>query len=293
MNGRNGLRRAVSLALALAVTAGSALAAGEEFIRVEDTVCGDPACQVFDLSGDGEYPETFFYDVPEDGVTALIFFKNGCWNCANLFRGIGILTEDPRVNVVAVSLQDREESQSFADAYVGDKLERVYYQPFSFQNPGWAYVDLLSGGNGGSLSMRTAFAALVTEEDGVNYIRWFQHGVSSAQAVKAQVDALLSGTPEEPEGLPASASLLEADFGGATASFAASIANRSGGALSGQLWAAGYAGERLTDLEVRDLALPAGGSCEERFTVQGEGARLFLLDGDLRPLMKPLETGRL
>lgn len=290
MNGRNQLRWAASLALALVVTAGSALAAGEEFIRVEDIVRGDPACRVFELAGDGEFPETFSYDVPEGGVTALIFFKNGCWNCANLFRGLGVLTEDPRVNVAAVSLGDREETRSFADAHIGDKLERVYYQPG--YNPGWAYVDLLSGGNGGSLSMGTAFVVLVTEESGTHYIRWFQQGVSSAQTVKDQVDALLGGVPEEPEGLPASAVLSAEDCGGGTASFAAGVSNRSGGALSGRLWAAGYAGERLTDLEVRDLALPAGGSCEERFTVQGEGARLFLLDGDLRPLMRPLEAGR-
>lgn len=292
MNGGNRLRRAASLVLALAVTAGSALAAGEEYIRVEDTVRSDPSCRVFDLAGDGEFPETFSYDVPEGGVTALIFFKNGCWNCANLFRGLSVLTEDPRVNVTAVSMQDRAETQSFADAYIGDKLERVYYQPVSYQNPGWAYVDLLSGRDGGRVSMETAFVVLVTEEDGTRWIRWYGMSVSNAQAVKDRADDLLGGTPEEPEGLPASASFSEEDCGGGTASFAASVANRSSGALSGRLWAAGYAGGRQTDLESRALMLAAGGSCTERFAVTGEGARLFLLDGDLRPLMKPLEAGR-
>lgn len=454
MNKRNWLRRAASLALALAVTAGSALAAGEEFIRVRDTVCGSPGYRVFDLAGDGEYPETFSYDVPEGGVAALIFFSSSCGRSQALFRGISVLTENPLVNVVPVTQDDRAAAQGFADTYIQGKIEHVYYNESAYQNPCDAYMNLL-GGTGG-----TAFVVLVTESGGVKTIRWSGTDVRDAQAVKARVDALLGGTPEEPEepaepsglidtvagqepsarvarlwgggsfepfdytvpeggvtalvfftygcgncanllqglslltedprvnvvavsledaqraaaaagayglagvvdevyyapynnpagfyarllydrasfgtalvvlaeeadgvkyirwhgegvrdartvkdqvdallggtsrpeDLPASAVLSAENCGGGKASFAAGVSNQSGGALSGRLWAAGYAGGRQTDMtSPRALTLPAGGSCTESFAVRGEGARLFFLDGDLRPLMRPLEAGR-
>lgn len=452
MNGKNLLRRAAALALALALAAGSARAAGADFIRVEDTVCGRPEYKVYDLEGDGEYPDWFDYTVPEGGVAALIFFSSACGKSQALFRGLSLLTDDPRVNVVPVTQDGRAAARSFADTYIQGRTEHVYYNETAYQNPYGAYMDLL-GENGGTAfvalvteengvktirwsgagvgsaqtvrtqadallggpeepeepeepsgltdtvagqepnarvgrlwggdgslepfdytvpeggvtaliffkygcpkcanllqglslltedprvnvtavsledaqraeaaagayglaglvdevyyapasnpaffyarllydrtSVGTAFVVLATEENGVKYIRWYGEGVGSAQAVKDQADALLGGPgPEEPEE-PASAVLSEADRGGGAVSFAAGISNRSGGDLTGRLWAAGYAGGRQTGLEDRPLALPPGGSRTERFTVPGEEAGLFFLDESLRPLMRALEA---
>ena len=293
MNGRNWLRRAALLALALAVTAGSALAVGEEFIRVEDTAAGLLA---FPL--EEEYPEAFAYGVPENGVAVLAFFGVNCPNSQNFFRTLSRRgwADDERVRVTAVEFGqaggDPAKIQAFADSYMGGRVQSgdIWYNyNGSGGGIGWAYADLLLGSSGFTMPL----VALVTEEDGTRFIRWSGSGVRDAAALDGKISALLGGALEEPEeDLPASAGLLGEDCGGGTASFAAGISNRSGGALSGWLWAAGYAGGCQRDLTLRALALPAGGSCEERFSVEGDGARLFFLDEDLRPLMRPLEAGR-
>lgn len=256
MNGRNWLRRAASLALALAVTAGSALAAEEEFIRVEDTAAGLLA---FPL--EEEYPEAFAYGVPENGVAVLAFFGVNCPNSQNFFRTLSRRgwADDERVRVTAVEFGqaggDPAKIQAFADSYMGGRVQSgdIWYNyNGSGGGIGWAYADLLLGSSGFTMPL----VALVTEEDGTRFIRWSGSGIRDAAALDGKISALL------------------------------------GGALSGWLWAAGYAGGCQRDLTLRALALPAGGSCEERFSVEGDGARLFFLDEDLRPLMKPLEAGR-
>ncbi len=130
---------AVLFVLALAPVSARA-AAVTEFVRIEDTV---PGGYVYDLWGDGTEAENFGYDIPEGGLTALIFFKNGCWNCQNLFTTITNcpLMDDPRVNVVAVSFQGREETQSFAENYMHGRFPKVYYDMNGVQ--AWKYVNLV------------------------------------------------------------------------------------------------------------------------------------------------------
>lgn len=251
---------------------------------VRDTVAGQPSYQVYGLDGSG--PEPFSYDVPEGGAAALVFFKPNCGNCAGLFQGLSVLTEDPRVSVTAVSIYGREETQGFLDRYLSVPLENVYYNENN--NPAWAYARLHYGDPDMTrVSIGTAFVLLVAEEDGVKYIRWSGMSVRDAGTVKAQADAILGALePEEPE-TPASAVLRDLERAGGNISFEVQAANRSAGALSGRLYAAGYAGGRLTDLRSAALELPANGRANERFSLRGETAKLFYLDGaGLRPLME-------
>lgn len=248
-----------------------------------DTIAGqEPYARVGRLwGGDGSY-EPFDYTVPEGGAAALVFFKYGCGNCANLLRGLSLLTEDPRVNVVAVSLEDAAQAAAAAGAYgLAGLVDEVYYAPSN--NPAGFYAQLLYGRG----SFGTAFVILAEEVNGVKYIRWSGMSVRDAGTVKAQADAILGALePEEPE-TPASAVLRDLERAGGSISFEVQAANRSAGALSGRLYAAGYAGGRLTDLRSAALELPANGRANERFSLRGETAKLFYLDGaGLRPLME-------
>ena len=134
--------------------------------------------------------------------------------------------------------------------------------------------------------MGTAFALLVTEEDGVNVIRWAGTSLSDARTVREAADAILGGAQEPPEtpGETVTVEILSPEREGETVSFSAGAVNQSGGDLSGRLYAAGYDGGRLADLRSLPLELPAGKAAVKSFSVRGETARLFFLDGSFRPL---------
>jgi len=277
--------RVLALALTLALLSGSALAAGEE-VRVEDTVSGAAACA---LMGDGE-PRPFVYDVPKGGAAVLIFFGINCGNCRQLFSGIAESdwADDPRVNIVAVECQSMsaESVRNFADACMGGKVQNIWYG--GTPSPTWAYARLLCG----ATSIKTAFAVIVTEEEGVRYIRWHGQGVHDERTLREELERLLGKAPEPPEeGCPASASLTGVSRGNGRISFTARVQNQSGGALTGWLFAVSDTGGRLTETARSPLELAGNEVSEKSFTLQGENAELFYLDAEgLRPLMVPLTT---
>lgn len=271
---------ALVLALALAVT--PALAAdAPASVHIEDTVSGG---YVYALSGDGSGMEPFRYDVPEGGVTALIFFGTGCQNCRSLFQTIaqGALSEDPRVNIVAVSLQGREATQSFADSYMGGTVSNVYYgQDASVP---WSYARLVLGS--GTSRFGTAFVLLIAKEDGKPYIVWQGQSVYDGWKVQEAVDELLGGGP--------AVRMIkvgeQAENGGVWVM--ADLRNTAGRPVSGTLYAVGYAGGRAADVQSLPLALPANGSAMKSLTVKGEAAKLFYLEeGTLRPLASAVTAG--
>lgn len=251
-----------------------------------DTVAGrEPAARVARLwGGDGSF-EPFDYTVPEGGVTALIFFKYACGNCERLLQDLSPLTGDPRINVVAVSLEDAQRAQIAAGVYgLARWVDEVYYAPSN--NPGAFYASLLYD----RTSVGTAFVILAEEVNGVKYIRWYGEGVSSAQTVRDQADALLEAPPASSD-LPASAAVLSQERTGDRLSLTARVANPGGGTLSGRLYAAGFSGARQTGAQSRPLRLPGGGASTETFTVRGGAAKLFYLDGEtFRPLMAAVEA---
>lgn len=265
---------AVLFVLALAPAPARA-AAVTEFVRIEDTVSGGA---VYDLWGDGTEAENFGYDIPEGGLAALIFFKNGCRNCQNLFKTITEcpLMDDPRVNVVAVSFQGREETQSFAEGYMNGKFPKVYYGPNGSQ--AWRYVNLVLN----DFSVGTAFVLLVGRESGKPYILWYGQSVSSGQTVQEAADELL-GT-----------GLRMTKTGESVRDGRVCLLARLDAAVpvSGSLWAVGYSGGRAADVQSVSLSLSAGESTTEEFTVRGETAKLFCLEeGTLRPLASALTAG--
>lgn len=283
MKTRERVRRWAAALLGLALLAAaapvSALAAeNEAFVSIEDTVEGD----LFAISGGGDYTEPLRYDVPEGGLTALIFFGTGCGNCRQLFQTIaqGALSEDPRVNIAAVSLQDREATREFADLYMGGRVSNVYYSPFSQML--WDYAELTVG----SGSVKTAFVLLISEVGGGRRIVWYGQGVHSGWAVQEAVNKLLDG------GSAVRMTKTGESAGNGEVWLAAGLRGAADRAVSGTLYAAGYEGERLTEVQSRPLALPAGGSAGESFTVRGETAKLFCLEeGTLRPLAAALTAG--
>lgn len=265
---------AVLFVLALAPVPARA-AAVTEFVRIEDTVSGG---YVYDLWGDGTEAENFGYDIPEGGLTALIFFKNGCWNCQNLFTTITNcpLMDDPRVNVVAVSFQGREETQSFAENYMHGRFPKVYYDMNGVQ--AWKYVNLVLDGT----SVGTAFVLLAGRENGKPYILWYGKSVSSGQTVQEAADKLL-GT-----GLR----MTKAGESVRDGRVCLLVRLDAAGPVSGSLWAAGYSGGRPADIQSVPLTLSAGETAMEEFTVKGETAKLFCLEeGTLRPLAPALTAG--
>jgi len=266
---------AAALALVLSAFPAPVLAAEGSFVDIEDTAAGGT---VYSLS-DGT-ARRFQYDVPEGGVTALIFFGVGCLNCKSLFQSIaqGALADDPRVNIVAVSVQDREATQSFADAYMGGKVSNIYYGENS--SVPWDYARLVLGSTG----MGTAFVLLITEENGARHIRWQAQKVNDGWQVQNAVDALLGGTVKMIKTME-----FSADGG---ISFSADLRNSTAQTVAGNLYAAGYAGGRMTDLQSVSLELPANGSAFEEFTVKGQAAKLFYLEeGTLRPLAPAVTAG--
>lgn len=264
---------AVLFVLALAPVPARAAVTG--FVHIEDTVQGG---YVYDLRGGGIEAENFGYDIPEGGLTALIFFKNGCWNCQNLFKTITNcpLMDDPRVNVVAVSFQGQDETQSFAEKYINERFPKVYYDVTGAQ--AWKYVDLVLNEPG----FKTAFVLLVGRENGKPYILWYGKSVSSGQTVQEAADKLLS------------TGLRMTKTGESVRDGRVCLLVRldAAGPVSGSLWAVGYSGGRAADVQSVPLTLSAGETAMEEFTVRGETAKLFCLEeGTLRPLAPALTAG--
>ena len=265
---------AVLFVLALAPVPARA-AAVTEFVRIEDTAPGGP---VYDLWGDGTEAENFGYDIPEGGLTALNFFKNGCRNCQNHYTTKTNCPhiDDPRVNVVAVSFQGREETQSFAENYMHGRFPKVYYDMNGVQ--AWKYVNLVLDGT----SVGTAFVLLAGRENGKPYILWYGKSVSSGQTVQEAADKLL-GT-----GLR----MTKAGESVRDGRVCLLVRLDAAGPVSGSLWAAGYSGGRPADVQSVPLTLSAGETAMEEFTVKGETAKLFCLEeGTLRPLAPALTAG--
>lgn len=271
---------ALALTLALVSTPALAVEKGED-LHIEDNVWKR---NVYDLSKDGTELEPFHYDVPEGGMAVLIFFKSGCGNCRQLFSTIarGALADDPRVNIVAVSVEeDRAATQNFVDTYMGGKVSHVFYRGLYMLS---TYADaVLDGSNGG---IGTAFVLLVANEDGKPYIRWRGESIYQGKTIQEKVDQILDGSGQV-QMTKDGESIRDGRV-----CLLASLRNPASGPVSGTLYAVGYTGGRMTDVQSLPLTLPAGGSVQQDFTVKGETAKLsYLEEGTLRPLSGALTAG--
>ncbi len=125
----------------------------------------------------------YSYEVPEDGVTMLVFFATQCGYSQSMFSALNKETwlDNPALNIVAVACEyeSTEDLQSFISTRTGNVSNLIEYSYAPSYMMSFEYHYQYSSNN----SLTWPVVVLITENDGIKTLRYATEGPASVDGL--------------------------------------------------------------------------------------------------------------